>query len=187
MKASNSASASASSPPTASFTRSICLVSSIAGITEAPGLFSYSASKHGVIGLMRALRPFAPLRYGGVRVNAVCPWATDTQLLRGVKAAWAREKMPLNAPLDVAKVIVQCSTVGRGGQGQSDGEKKEPLNGTAIFVSGGRYFDTEEGVERTMPLWMGEENASEFLKGQEILGLVRLDAGIVPCCESGLC
>ena len=58
--------------------RSIILVSSIAGITEAPGLFAYSSAKHGVIGLMRALRPWAPLKYG-VRVNAICPWATDTQ------------------------------------------------------------------------------------------------------------
>ncbi|PSR99262.1 hypothetical protein BD289DRAFT_458642 [Coniella lustricola] len=133
----------------------LCLVSSIAGITEAPGLFSYSASKHGIIGLMRALRPFTPSRFGSVRVNAVCPWATDTQLLGGVKTAWEREGMPLNTPLDVAKVVVQ----------------DESLTGTAIFVTGGRYFDTEEGLARTMPLWMGQHNAREFIKGQQILGL----------------
>ncbi len=69
------------------FTPSITLVSSIAGITEAPGLFAYSAAKHGVIGLMRALRPWAPVKYG-VRANAICPWATDTQLLAGVKERW---------------------------------------------------------------------------------------------------
>lgn len=138
------------------FSRSIVLVSSIAGITEAPGLIAYSTSKHGVIGLMRALRPWAPLRYG-VRVNALCPWATDTQLL-GVKDRWEKANMPMNTPLDVGKIILQCSS-------------DDTLNGKAVFVNGGRYFDTEEGIDRTLPQWMGEQNAKEFLKGQEILGL----------------
>lgn len=139
------------------FSKSIVLVSSIAGITEAPGLFAYSTAKHGVIGLMRALRPWAPLKYG-VRVNALCPWATDTQLL-GVKEKWVKEKMPLNTPTDVGKIILQCSA-DRG------------LNGKAVFITGGRFFDTEEGVDRTLPQWMGEQNAKDFLKGQELLGLV---------------
>lgn len=140
-----------------SFSKSIILVSSIAGITEAPGLFAYSTSKHGVIGLMRALRPWAPLKYG-VRVNALCPWATDTQLL-GVKNRWVKENMPLNTPHDVGKIVVQCSS-------------DQTLNGKAIFVTGGRFFDTEEGIDRTLPQWMGEENSKQWLKGQEILGLV---------------
>lgn len=149
----------ASSPPDAGeeFSKSIVLVSSIAGITEAPGLFSYSTSKHGVIGLMRALRPWAPLKYG-VRVNALCPWATDTQLL-GVKEKWVKEKMPLNTPTDVGKIILQCSA-------------DSGLNGKAVFITGGKFFDTEEGIDRTLPQWMGEQNAKEFLKGQELLGLV---------------
>ena len=36
--------------------KSLTLVSSVAGFTEAPGLYVYSATKHGVYGLMRALR-----------------------------------------------------------------------------------------------------------------------------------
>lgn len=124
------------------FSKSIVLVSSIAGITEAPGLFAYSPAKHGVIGLMRALRPWAPPRYG-VRVNALCPWATDTQLL-GVKERWVQEKMPLNTPTDVGKIILQCSA-------------DKGLNGRAVFITGGRFFDTEEGVDRTLPQWMGEK------------------------------
>lgn len=36
--------------------KSLTLVSSVAGFTEAPGLAVYSAGKHGVYGLMRALR-----------------------------------------------------------------------------------------------------------------------------------
>ena len=148
----------------AAFSKSIVLVSSIAGITEAPGLFAYSSGKHGVIGLMRALRPWAPPRYG-VRVNAICPWATDTQLLAGVRDRWVDEKMPLNAPADVARFILQCAS-------------DDSLNGRAVFVSGGRGFDTEEGVDRTQPQWMGEANSEVFQRGQRILGLVSRAAGI---------
>ncbi|KAK3346311.1 putative oxidoreductase,short chain dehydrogenase [Lasiosphaeria hispida] len=150
--------------PATPFTRSITLISSIAGITEAPGLFAYAAAKHGVIGLMRALRPWAPVRYG-VRVNAICPWATDTQLLSGVKDRWATEKMPLNTPDDVARQIVQSAA-------------DATLNGTAVFVTGGRGFDTEDGVDRCRPQWMGEDNAAEFDKGQKILGLVSRDSAL---------
>jgi NAD(P)-dependent dehydrogenase (short-subunit alcohol dehydrogenase family) len=49
----------------------ITLVASVAGFKESPGLFAYSAAKHGVMGLMRALRPFTAPVYG-VRVNAIC-------------------------------------------------------------------------------------------------------------------
>jgi NAD(P)-dependent dehydrogenase (short-subunit alcohol dehydrogenase family) len=139
------------------FSKSIVLTSSIAGITEAPGLFAYSSAKHGVIGAMRALRPFAPQKYG-VRANAICPWATDTQLLAGVKRQWVEEKMPLNTPEDVGRMILQCAVDGS-------------LNGKAVLVAGGRGYDTEEGIDRCLPQWMGEELSRQFLKGQEILGL----------------
>lgn len=141
----------------APLSRSIVLLSSVAGIAEASGLFAYSTSKHGVIGLMRALRRWAPSKYG-VRVNALCPWATDTRLLN-VKDAWVEEKMPLNTVQDVGRIILQCSA-------------DHTLNGKAVYVAGGRFFDTEEGIDRTLPQWMGEENAREWLKGQKILGLV---------------
>lgn len=151
--------ASKTPPGDGVFSKSLCLVSSIAGITEAPGLFAYSPSKHGVIGLMRALRPWAPVRYG-VRANAICPWATDTQLFApGLRDAWHKENLPMNQPHDVAKIIVQCTA-------------DQALNGAAVFVTGGKYFDTEEGIDRTLPQWMGEKNAKEWLKGQDLLGLV---------------
>lgn len=53
--------------------------SSIGGVTAAPGLGPYIASKHGVVGLTRA----AALDYisQGVRINAVLPGATHTAML----------------------------------------------------------------------------------------------------------
>nr|CDP23866.1 Putative dehydrogenase [Podospora anserina S mat+] len=59
--------------------RHILLVSSIAGIAPLPGQTEYTASKHGVMGLFRALRGTSWTR--GVRVNCVNPYFVDTPLL----------------------------------------------------------------------------------------------------------
>jgi NAD(P)-dependent dehydrogenase (short-subunit alcohol dehydrogenase family) len=52
---------------------------SVAGLIGEPGISSYSASKHGVVGLTRT----AALDHikQGVRINAICPGATRTPLL----------------------------------------------------------------------------------------------------------
>lgn len=58
---------------------SIVLVASAAGLGAGPGYAAYYASKHGVIGLMRALAN--ELAAEGIRVNAVCPGWVDTPML----------------------------------------------------------------------------------------------------------
>jgi len=135
----------------------ITLVSSVAGFKESPGLFAYSAAKHGVMGLMRALRPFTSQLYG-LRVNAICPWATDTQLLSGVRTEWTKNNMPMNTPLDVAKYIIQVTA-------------DPKAHGKGLFVTGGNAVDIEEGLNRTEPEWLGEKNSRELNEGQVILGL----------------
>lgn len=64
---------------------------SVAGIVGAPSSASYSAAKHGVVGLTRS----AALEYGreGVRVNAIAPGLTRTALTDGL----ARDGVDLGA------------------------------------------------------------------------------------------
>jgi len=56
---------------------------SVAGLLPAPGQGSYTASKHAVVGLSKALRIEAKVH--GVRVSALCPGVIRTPILTGGK------------------------------------------------------------------------------------------------------
>jgi short-subunit dehydrogenase len=81
-------------------------VSSLAGRAAAPGLATYVATKHGVIGLSEAVR--AELRGSGVEVTVVMPGFARTELaggvpdLRGVKRVTPEEIAA--ATIDALKV-----------------------------------------------------------------------------------
>ncbi|GAB7339210.1 hypothetical protein MBLNU457_5869t1 [Dothideomycetes sp. NU457] len=139
-------------------TKSLTLVSSVAGFTEAPGLAVYSTAKHGVIGLMRSLRmTLIEGPAGGIRTNAICPWMTKTRLVTGVEGAWAEAGLPTNEPEDVAMVIAGVMT-------------DNMLNGASLYVEGGRAWDVEPGIDGLMPEWMGEKRCAEWRRGQVVLG-----------------
>ncbi len=58
---------------------SLVLISSTAGIKGFPGLAHYTAAKHGVVGLMKALA--AELGPSRIRVNTIHPSAVDTKMI----------------------------------------------------------------------------------------------------------
>jgi NAD(P)-dependent dehydrogenase (short-subunit alcohol dehydrogenase family) len=91
---------------------------SVGALTGNPGIASYIASKHGVVGLTRT----AALEYikRGIRVNAVNPGLVDTQIARDVVAgdepAYAElaKQVPIGRagrPEEIASVVLWlCSS-----------------------------------------------------------------------------
>lgn len=137
--------------------RSITLISSVAGFKESPGLFVYQATKHGVLGAMRALRQYLPRQAHRLRVNAVCPWMTTTGMVKGIQDAWFKAELPANTPTAVARIIA--------------GLVVDPkLNGTSMYVEGGRGWEIEENLDRLESQWLGEEPSRTLAMGQSVLG-----------------
>ncbi len=75
-------------------------IASQAGKAGIPGIATYSATKHGVVGLSEAVR--AELRGTGVEVACVMPTVVNTELTSGVGQRWVK---PVEAS-DVADAIV---------------------------------------------------------------------------------
>ena len=63
---------------------SIICISSISGLVGQPNQASYNASKHGVIGLVRAMA--CDHAEEGIRVNAICPGSMNTPMAANIPA-----------------------------------------------------------------------------------------------------
>jgi NAD(P)-dependent dehydrogenase (short-subunit alcohol dehydrogenase family) len=82
-------------------------IASQAGKSGLPGIATYSATKHAVVGLSEAVR--AELRGSGVEVLCVMPTVVNTELTSGVGQKWVK---PVEAS-DVADEIVDAMEVPR--------------------------------------------------------------------------
>lgn len=91
---------------------SIVLISSTSGFFGGTSVVSYIASKHGVVGLLRASQSAA--RKFGVQVNGVAPFITPTFITEGYWEKYRQRGLPLNTSANVAEVVVRAS-LGQGG------------------------------------------------------------------------
>ncbi|CEP19296.1 hypothetical protein [Parasitella parasitica] len=87
---------------------SIVHLASVAGFFSSPSLASYNASKHGVIGYTRSFQLMP--RICNVRVNAICPYWVETDLISSVKQT-GKEDDPYyniikNSPRTKVKTVV---------------------------------------------------------------------------------
>ena len=91
---------------------SIVATASLAGLTGMPFDPSYTATKHAVVGFVRAAAPGLEAR--GIRINALCPGFTDTAIvedeLRG------RLPAPLMKPAFVAAAALRILADGESGR-----------------------------------------------------------------------
>ena len=82
---------------------SIVATASLAGLTGMPMDPVYTANKHAVVGLVRALAP--ALVGEGIRVNAVCPGFTKSALTDGLEDGIAEFNVPIMPASDIAAVV----------------------------------------------------------------------------------
>lgn len=77
-------------------------VASAAAILAPPGEATYTATKHGILGYLKAVR--AELHNTGITVTAIMPGVVDTTLARGTASGAAR----VLSPTEVAQSVVQA-------------------------------------------------------------------------------
>ncbi len=117
-------------------TGSIVNVSSAGGLVGAPRLAAYNASKGGVVVLSKNMA----LDYAsyGIRVNAVCPGAVDTPMLRNAMTQ-------LGSPEDALAMFVGLQPLGRLGRADEvanavlflASDEASFVTGAALCVDGG--------------------------------------------------
>lgn len=111
---------------------SIVNISSVSGMIGVPSRSAYCSSKHGVIGLTRAMA--ADLGPFGIHVNAVCPgmvetpmtasYATEPEMVDGIDATVPLKRLGMAG--EVANVVVFLA-----------GEGSSFINGAVVPVDGG--------------------------------------------------
>lgn len=117
---------------------SIVNISSVSGIGGGQMLFAYNASKHAVIGMTKV--GASELASRNIRVNAVCPAMTETQMMLGLETGKSdaeivairrhfTDMIPLGRyadPSEIADVIAFLA-----------GENSSFVNGAVVPVDGG--------------------------------------------------
>jgi NAD(P)-dependent dehydrogenase (short-subunit alcohol dehydrogenase family) len=121
---------------------SIVLISSTSGYFGGTSVVSYIASKHGVIGLLRASQKAAS-QYQ-VRLNAVAPFFTPTHVTSGYSAMWFEKGLPANSTSDVAASIVQTAI-------------DPTLSGNCCLVAGKQMKEIEKRLGEIVPEWIGDD------------------------------
>jgi NAD(P)-dependent dehydrogenase (short-subunit alcohol dehydrogenase family) len=124
----------------------IVATASVAGLTGGSGMPSYYASKHGVVGLVRAAATeLAPQQ---IRVNAVCPGIIDTPILG-----------PGHGVPEIAERLGQAHLLRRLGRAEEVAQLVSfLLSPAASFMTGGAYT-VDGGMTATFE--RGERNPDD--------------------------
>ncbi|KAF1809942.1 NAD(P)-binding protein [Eremomyces bilateralis CBS 781.70] len=142
---------------------SIICTASLAGYLASAGAPLYSAAKHGVVGLMRAMKQeTAKLN---IAISVVAPAITVTPILRQnredggseevLAQGFSKAGVPINKAESIALAVGHLIKQGRQG------------NGAGIFVQADRMVDLERGLAKSREIWMSKEMLDLFRGGRE--------------------
>jgi len=152
---------------------SIVLTASLAGYLASAGAPLYSAAKHGVVGLMRALKQECAKL--SISISVVAPGITVTPILmannRILAAAspevYAEQMRKAGVPINTVEsvALAVCWLLNEGIK----------ANGAGIFVQADKFSDLERGLAKSREAWMGKEMLDLFRGGRTAPMFDRLD------------
>lgn len=109
--------------------------------------------KHAVQGTLRASRKILYER-DGIRVNAVCPGVTDTEMTKGIIHAFKDQELFWQPPEAVGKIIVAL---------QAD----STIVGKAYYIEGSDGWEYEDTFYKSQPQWLSEEGCRRMRTNAE--------------------
>ncbi|EOA81156.1 uncharacterized protein SETTUDRAFT_182182 [Exserohilum turcica Et28A] len=152
----------------------IVLTTSFAGYLASAGAPLYSAAKHGIVGLMRALKQ--ECAKVSISISVVAPAITVTPILLAnnpfigatspdtYAADMEKAGVPINKPESIALAV--CWLLNEG----------QKANGAGIFVQANKFWDLERGLAKSREAWMGKEMLALFRGGRSAPMFARLEA-----------
>lgn len=153
--------------------KSLVMTASCGGIY--PSFYSpiYTATKHGVVGLMRSIAPYFHHNVG-IRTNAICPGTVKTNLLTSKE--WENFPEEYFTPVEKIAEVVMTLVDGKDtgiGRGTVAGETDDSggiLNGKSVEVCGNMHYyrATPEYCDDAMRAVMGATNIEVLENATEI-------------------
>jgi NAD(P)-dependent dehydrogenase (short-subunit alcohol dehydrogenase family) len=128
------------------------MTASLAGYLASAGAPMYCAAKHGIVGLMRAMKP--ELMKLNIAISAIAPGITKTPLLRANREShsieeWVARMKRYGIAINTVD-IVGLATAYLINAGMK-------AKGMALLIQENQIAELESGIARTRKLWMGEE------------------------------
>ncbi|KAJ5607123.1 short chain dehydrogenase/reductase family oxidoreductase [Penicillium hordei] len=153
---------------------SLILTTSATAYSPEHSLPVYSATKLGLVGLVRALRSSLPHQYGAT-INAVAPAATITSLLpANLAAPIIAAGAPVSTAQHVALAVVYSAIASQENSVESYGnDGPEQLgpgrwNGRVILTLGDKWTELEEPLAECRAGWFGAWNTEKTAFQQKL-------------------
>ncbi|PGH32236.1 hypothetical protein GX50_04967 [[Emmonsia] crescens] len=142
---------------------SIIMTASLAGYLADGGAPVYSAAKHGIVGLLRALKN--DVGKFNIAISVVAPAITLTPIITNSgrrttsdAAEWAASMVKIGVPINkvesIALAVAHLINIGM------------QANGQGLLVQKDKMVDVERGIAKTREMWMGKEMLDLFKSGR---------------------